>query len=63
MKRMVKELGIGEKTNIRDNFYLIENNFILRHLIYLKILKWKKLKMESVDQSMMKLQLMDLFST
>lgn len=63
MKRIVKELGIGEKTNIRDNFYLIENNFILRHLIYLKILKWKKLKMESVDQSMMKLQLMDLFST
>lgn len=39
MKRIVKELGIGEKTNIRDNFYLIENNFILRHLIYLKILK------------------------
>lgn len=63
MKRIVTELGIGEKTNIRDNFYLIENNFILRHLIYLKILKWKKLKMESVDQSMMKLQLMDLFST
>ena len=63
MKRIIKELGIGEKTNIRDNFYLIENNFILRHLIYLKILKWKKLKMESVDQSMMKLQLMDLFST
>lgn len=63
MKRIVIELGIGEKTNIRDNFYLIENNFILRHLIYLKILKSKKLKMEFVDQSMMKLQLMDLFST
>lgn len=37
MKRIVIELGIGEKTNIGDNFYLIENNFILKCFLYLKI--------------------------
>lgn len=63
MKRIVIELGIGEKTNIGEIFYLIENNFTLKCLIYLKVWKWKKLKIESVDQSMMKLQLIDLFST
>ena len=37
MKRIVIELGIGEKTNIGGNFYLIESNFTLKCLIYLKI--------------------------
>lgn len=37
MKKIV-ELGIGEKTNIGGEiFYLIESNFTLKCLIYLKI--------------------------
>ena len=40
MKRIVIELGIGEKTNIGDNFYLIENNFVSFSETYFSIKKY-----------------------